>query len=909
MSDVPSRLTAALQGRYAIVRALGEGGMATVYLATDLRHNRQVALKVLKPELAAVVGAERFLAEIETTANLQHPHILPLYDSGEADSFLFYVMPYVEGESLRDRLDREKQLSIEETIRIAKAVGGALDFAHRKGVVHRDIKPANILLQDGQPLVADFGIALAVAQAGGGRLTETGLSLGTPYYMSPEQATADRDPDARSDVYSLACVVYEMLTGEPPYLGSSVQAVLARILTETPRPARATRSSVPPHVDAALEKALQKLPADRFDTAADFIAALEGRVTVATGPVPAASGLTSGAAAGPTRRWLLAVGTLALAVGAVGGWLLHRPAPPQASPVVRMYVQGDSTYAVTNMCCGPSLAISRDGTRLVFMVQTSEGRMLYRRDLSDVEAHPIPGTKEAHTPFLDPTGRWVGFASEGRLKKVDLSGGMPISIADLGTSRIWGATWGDDGFMYFGSESDSTPGIFRVSAEGGTPELFSAPDTSVEAARASPAFLPGGRGLLYVSWPKTGGDSKAWVAVLDLKNRSTHRLTQGIQPYYSDGHLVYALADGSIMARPFDLKTLQVDGPVTRIGGNVITHNASDTEYAISASGTLVTRHGGGTGGGTVGTGGSMPRLFVYSLTGAVVGSVESESQQLPRGMPTVSPNGRYVAFVQTGNEGGSIDLWVFDRRTRLDSRLSAGRGGYAISPVWSADSREVRWLQSGLADMGSGVRLMSRPVDLRGPPTPFGSKEISKLGNGEKPLLLGLPSRSGGPIPFTVEGSKDHGEDLWIMDADGTDPRPFLQTPANEANASVSPSGKWIAYTSDETGENQVWVQPFPDGGPRFRISSDRGDYPVWVSDHQIAFMSRYVAMLADLDTSGGQVRATGYHTLVNDVSLDWDTRPLDATADGIVVASNTGTARILVETNRLEHLASTAQ
>ncbi len=924
MSDVPSRLTAALQGRYAIERPLGEGGMATVYLATDLRHNRQVALKVLKPELAAVVGAERFLAEIETTANLQHPHILPLYDSGEADSFLFYVMPYVEGESLRDRLDREKQLSIEETIRITKAVAGALDFAHRKGVVHRDIKPANILLQDGQPLVADFGIALAVAQAGGGRLTETGLSLGTPYYMSPEQATADRDPDARSDLYSLACVVYEMLTGEPPYLGSSVQAVLARILTETPRPARATRSSVPPHVDAALEKALQKLPADRFDTAADFMAALEGRVTVDTGPVPAASGSTVGGGPGPRRGWLAAVGALALAVGAAGGWLLHRPTALPPPPVVRMYVQGDSTYAVTNMCCGPSLAISRDGARLVFMAQVSDGRMLYRRDMSDVEAHPIPGTEDGHTPFLDPTGRWLGFASEGHLKKVDLSGGTPISVADLGTSRIWGATWGDDGFMYFGSESDSTPGIFRVSAEGGTPELFSAPDTSVEAARVSPCFLPGGRGLLYVSWPETGGDSKAWVAVLDLKDRSTHRLTQGIQPYYADGHLVYALADGSIMARPFDLKTLQVDGPVTRIGSNVITHNASDTEYAISASGTLVTRHGGGTGGGTVGTGGSMSRLFVYSLTGAVVGSVESESQQLPRGMPTVSPNGRYVAFVQTGNEGESIDLWVFDRTTRLDSRLSAGRGGYAISPVWSADSREVRWLQSDPAGtspgnipissrstMGSEVRLMSRPVDLSGPPVAFGSKEVSKPGDGEKPVLLGLPSRSGGPIPFTVEGPKDHGDDLWIMDSDGTDPRPFLQTPANEANASVSPSGKWIAYTSDETGEAQVWVQPFPGGGPRFRISSDRGDDPVWISDHEIAFVSRYVAMLADLDTSGGQVRPTGYHTLVNDVSLDWGARPLDATPDGhgVVVASNSGTARLLVETNRLEHLGSTAQ
>ena len=199
MTDPITRLNAALEGRYRVKHELGEGGMATVYLAEDIRNERQVALKVLKPELAAVVGGERFLAEIKTTANLQHPHILPLFDSGQAESFLYYVMPYVEGESLRDRIDREKQLPIEEALRITSDIAEALDHAHRHGVVHRDIKPANILLTDGRPLIADFGIALAVAQAGGGRITETGLSVGTPHYMSPEQATGDRDVDPRTD--------------------------------------------------------------------------------------------------------------------------------------------------------------------------------------------------------------------------------------------------------------------------------------------------------------------------------------------------------------------------------------------------------------------------------------------------------------------------------------------------------------------------------------------------------------------------------------------------------------------------------------------------------------------------------------------------------------------------------------
>jgi serine/threonine-protein kinase len=215
MSEAPDRLTAALADRYRLERELGEGGMATVYLAHDLRHDRRVALKVLRPELAAVVGGERFLAEIRTTANLQHPHILPLFDSGSADGFLFYVMPFVEGESLGSRLERERQLPVDQAVRIAVAVAGAIGYAHRHGVIHRDIKPANILLHDGEPVVADFGIALALAHAGTGRLTETGLSLGTPHYMSPEQAAGDRSVDSRSDLYALGSVLYEMLLGEP----------------------------------------------------------------------------------------------------------------------------------------------------------------------------------------------------------------------------------------------------------------------------------------------------------------------------------------------------------------------------------------------------------------------------------------------------------------------------------------------------------------------------------------------------------------------------------------------------------------------------------------------------------------------------------------------------------------------
>ncbi len=285
MNDkVPQRLVVSLSDRYRIERELGQGGMATVYLAQDLKHDRKVAIKVLKPELAAVIGAERFLREIKTIATLQHPHILGLIDSGEVNGTAYYVMPFVEGESLRDRLHREKQLPIADAVRITTEVASALDYAHRHNVIHRDIKPENILLHDGRALLADFGIALATGKAGTTRMTETGMSLGTPHYMSPEQAMGERAVDARSDIFSLGCVLYEMLLGEPPFTGVTAQAIVAKVMTADAPSLTGQRRSVPPAIDRAVHRALERLPADRFDTAADFVAALSERSEVTPGP-------------------------------------------------------------------------------------------------------------------------------------------------------------------------------------------------------------------------------------------------------------------------------------------------------------------------------------------------------------------------------------------------------------------------------------------------------------------------------------------------------------------------------------------------------------------------------------------------------------------------------------------------
>src|SRR4051794_19234551 len=330
MTDTRSRLTTALTDRYRLERELGAGGMATVYLAYDLKHDRKVAIKVLRPELAAIIGAERFLREIKTIATLQHPHILGLIDSGEVSGTAYYVMPFVEGESLRDRLTREKQLPIADAVRLATEVASALDYAHRHGVVHRDIKPENILLHDGAALVADFGIALAVSSAGGSRMTETGMSLGTPHYMSPEQAMGERAITARSDVYALGAMTYEMLIGDPPFTGSTAQAIVAKVLTAEPPGLTEQRKSVPPAVEDAVLTALQKLPADRFASAAEFAAALKGE-GARTGATRATAARHAALPAYRSRT-VLALGAVA-AIATVAGVLLglrgeRRPVEP-----------------------------------------------------------------------------------------------------------------------------------------------------------------------------------------------------------------------------------------------------------------------------------------------------------------------------------------------------------------------------------------------------------------------------------------------------------------------------------------------------------------------------------------------------------------------------------------------------
>ncbi|HEY3934372.1 MAG TPA: protein kinase [Gemmatimonadales bacterium] len=428
------RFVAALADRYTVERELGQGGMATVYLAHDVKHERQVAIKVLRPELAAVIGAERFVREIRTIANLQHPHILGLIDSGEVSGTAYYVMPFIDGESLRDRLSRETQLPIGDAVRIAVEVADALQYAHSHGVIHRDIKPENILLHGGHALVADFGIALAASKTGGARMTETGMSLGTPQYMSPEQAMGERELDARTDIYALGCTTYEMLTGEPPFTGPTAQAIVAKVMTAEPVEATALRKSIPPHVADAVHTAMQKLPADRFGSAVEFARALAAPVSASRRGVSAAPQRIR------TTLVTLAAGVvLGVGVGIAATSARHRPE----------VLTGNVTHVTIEDGLEIQPAISPDGKMLVYAGGTSMHVRLFLRptDGGPAVALTADSTTVQQDPRWSPSGKSVLFlANDGVDTAVaGLGGASAVTLINGAAGEIATATWSPDG--------------------------------------------------------------------------------------------------------------------------------------------------------------------------------------------------------------------------------------------------------------------------------------------------------------------------------------------------------------------------------------------------------------------------------------------------------------------------------
>jgi eukaryotic-like serine/threonine-protein kinase len=798
MTDPLARLTAALADRYRIERALGQGGMATVYLAEDLKHRRHVALKVLKPELAAVLGAERFVQEITTTASLQHPHILPLFDSGTADGFLFYVMPFIEGETLRARLDRETQLGVDEAVRIATDVADALQYAHEHGVIHRDIKPENILLQNGRPMVADFGIALAVSAAAGGRMTETGLSLGTPHYMSPEQATAEKEITARSDVYSLASVLYEMLAGQPPHLGGSAQQIIMKIIAEPVPLVTQFRKTVPPNVAEALAKGLEKLPADRFASASAFAHALgDAAFRAGTGSYVEAGGAR--ATVSPRFRVGLAVAVLAL-VGSA--YLVGRRTAPQPSvvdvglPDTAQFAFVDDTPWGTEL---PGLVVSPDGDFAVYVARRGAYTELWYRSLVDAEARPLPGTRGANVPAISPDGRWVSFVSGRVLKKVAVDGSSPaVDVAEVASP--WGTIW-------------TGPDELLVAAEQGTRtewiRMSDGAKSRIGGPCAFPASVPGTNTLLCHP-----ASSYRWIRVVTLTADGSvpmsptagTALGDSIRPVASDNsfivgsRLVFVNGDGNLEAAPYD-RTTGVVGA------------RSIVQRGLRRSLFTRTAHLGVTRAGDL--------VFVPGSNGAVGQFVAMQPGGGARVLPipakehlnfSVTADGRRIAATARGVEG--TELWIYDGENGQGDRVAVGFDiGY---PVWASDGTLVFVIRETAAkeratmllpaDGGAAIEV----ADLSASPSAFPTRRT-----------LVASSEAGGDdiIVVTLDGNR-------VVLAD------TLRLPNNQYYPVVSPDQRWLAYSGTEKGIAQLFVTRFPAMDRQYKVSVDAAAEPVWLPD-----------------------------------------------------------------------------
>jgi eukaryotic-like serine/threonine-protein kinase len=846
VSTTPERLTESLADRYRIERELGQGGMATVYLAQDLRHDRKVALKVLRPELAAILGGERFLKEIKTTANLQHPHILPLFDSGEVDGVVFYVMPYVEGESLRDRLSRETQLPIAEAVRIAREVADALDYAHRRGVIHRDIKPENILLHDGRALVADFGIALAVSSAGGStRMTETGMSLGTPHYMSPEQAMGEREVTAKSDVYALGCVTYEMLTGEPPFTGPTAQAIVARVVTEEPRSLTLQRKTIPWHVEAAVLTALSKLPADRFATAAQFAEAL-----VSPGAtLPRTTGVAAvqpGTARRPWRAVALGVSAVALAATAVAIWALTRDTAPPGV-VSRFAVVIDSNAQLTfsgSTLEPPRLAISPDGRELVYrgykrgVVSDQTWRdALYLRPMDRLEAREIPGSDSAAAPVISPDGSQVAFltgwySGDRAIKVASLRGGPPIVVLKGGIGS--NLSWGPAGFVYFIDSTGRT--VRRVTSGGGPPEnVVRLGDQDSSATYRYLSVLPGGRSALVAAHPANRGNEAAYrLRAVDLKTGTLGATVPGVAGVYtSSGHLLFVTYSGTLMGVEFDPGTLETRGRPAALIEGLDVRLLGFTDLAVSESGTLA----------YVTTGLNAAEDVVWITRNGEVTVVDPDWKDPEFENFELSPDGARLAITVAG---AREDIWVKQLDRGPKSRLTFG-GINNWSPSWTADGRYV----SFLSERGGPISLWRRRADG------IGSEElVAKL---PRDIVEARWSRDGKWLLLAVGGPPSL--DLYAMHL-GVDsaPRPLLAESHDEGLPTLSPDGRWLAYVSTETGQEQVFVRPFPavqDG--KWQISTDGGDAPLWSRDsRELLFRSADGGTVYTVDLSRGPSQAS---------------------------------------------------
>lgn len=853
-------------GPYEVLSPLGAGGMGEVYRARDTRLERTVAVKILPQEMCAdPVRKQRFEREAKTISSLNHPNICVLHDIGSQDGVDYLVMECVEGETLAKRLEKGP-LPVEQVLKYGTQIAHALDRAHRAGIVHRDLKPGNIMLTASEAKLLDFGLAkpvsaladaatLTTAAKQDSPVTDQGTIVGTFQYMSPEQVEG-KEVDGRSDIFSLGVVLYEMLTGQRAFQGKSQLSVASAILEKEPAPIASLKPMTPPALDHAIRLCLAKDPEERWQTARDL--ALELKWIAESGP---STGVSTPPIRGVKTRqqfaWLMALFSLLAAIF-IG--VLYWNRKPEKPRVIRSYIKpmpNSSFLFGTSSTYG--FALSPDGRRIAYVAEGAGNRaMLWVRSLDSLDAQPLAGTQDAAAPFWSPDNRFVGFFADGKLKKIEATGGPPLSLCDAPAPR--GGTWNQDDVIVF-TPTLNAP-LYRVAASGGTATPVTTLDSSKgEVTHRWPQFLPDGRHFLYLAGAPLGlrqSSNEILVGALDSKDSKVLIHTHA-NALYSSGHILF-LRETTLMAQPFDAKRLELTGDVSPVADAVQEDEISlRSIFSVSQNGILTYAEGSTN---------SNRKLIWVDRGGRQVGEVPGEDSYRN---PRISPDGKEILYTLTSSP---FDIWSYDLARGVKTRLTFGSGSLQanLDAVWSPDGKRIAYscnrdgksafCQKSADGSGSeqtlleGTDSVQRPQDW----SPDGQfLAFYRASQGTAAISV---------LPLTGEQK----------------PYPILQSQFYTVRPAFSPDGKWLAYCSNESGDLKVYVVPFPGPGGKWQVSSGGGDYPRWRRDGRELY---YLAL--DNKIMAAEVKATGSSFAIGAVKPLFKTRAYlstigayDVTADG---------------------------